>query len=128
MKAKTVMDVLNGHVRMAALAAIAFCAAATCPLSAANAEGGSMRGASAAADYDVIVAGGGPAGIGAGYMAAKRGAKTLVLEKGGRLGGMAVSAMVSPFSFATDSPVVREIAKKVGFGGSVDFHAADVRA
>ena len=28
-------------------------------------------------EYDVIVAGGGPAGIGAGYMAAKRGAKTL---------------------------------------------------
>ena len=79
-------------------------------------------------DYDVIVAGGGPAGIGAGYMAAKRGARTLVLEKSGRLGGMAVSAMVSPFSFATDSPIVREIAKNVGFGGSVDFHAADVRA
>ena len=80
------------------------------------------------AAYDVIVAGGGPAGIGAGYMAAKRGARTLVLEKGGRLGGMAVSAMVSPFSFATDSPVVREIAAKVGFGGSVDVHMADVRA
>ena len=30
--------------------------------------------------YDVIVAGGGPAGIGAGYTAAKRGAKTLVLD------------------------------------------------
>ena len=29
-----------------------------------------------AADYDVIVAGGGPAGIGAGYTAAQRGAKT----------------------------------------------------
>ena len=41
---------------------------------------------------------------------------------------MAVSAMVSPFSFATDSPAVREIAKRVGFGGSVDFHLADVRA
>lgn len=113
MKAKTVMDVLGRHGRIAALAAMAFCAAAT---------------TYAAADYDVIVAGGGPAGIGAGYMAAKRGAKTLVLEKGGRLGGMAVSAMVSPFSFATDSPIVREIAKNVGFGGSVDFHAADVRA
>ena len=82
----------------------------------------------AAADYDVIVAGGGPAGIGAGYMAAKRGAKTLVLEKSGRLGGMAVSAMVSPFSMATYSPIANEITKKVGFGGSVDFHMADVRA
>jgi hypothetical protein len=78
--------------------------------------------------YDVIVAGGGPAGIGAGYMAAKRGAKTLVLEKSGRLGGMAVSALVSPFSMNTESPIVRHIAKKIGFGHSVDFHMADVRA
>ena len=78
--------------------------------------------------YDVIVAGGGPAGIGAGYMAATRGAKTLVLEKSGRLGGMAVSAMVSPFSLCTDSPVVRALAKEIGFGHSVDFHSADVRA
>ena len=65
--------------------------------------------------YEVIVAGGGPAGIGAGYMAATRGAKTLVLEKSGRLGGMAVSAMVSPFSLCTDSPVVRALAKKIGY-------------
>ena len=42
----------------------------------------------------------------AGYMAAKRGAKTLVLEKNGRLGGMGVSALVSPFSFCTVSPVI----------------------
>ena len=81
-----------------------------------------------AADYDVIVAGGGPAGIGAGYMSAKRGAKTLVLEKSGRLGGMGVSAMVSPFSMATSSDIVRGIAKRIGFGRSVDFHLADVRA
>ena len=81
-----------------------------------------------AADYDVIVAGGGPAGIGAGYMAAKRGAKTLVLEKSGRLGGMGVSALVSPFSMATSSAIVREIARRIGFGNSVDFHLADVRA
>ena len=81
-----------------------------------------------AADYDVIVAGGGPAGIGASYTAAKRGAKTLVLEKSGRLGGMAVSAMVSPFSMATQSPIATAIAKKIGFGHSVDFHMADVRA
>lgn len=78
--------------------------------------------------YDVIVAGGGPAGIGAGYMAARRGAKTLVLEKSGRLGGMAVSALVSPFSLNTDSPVVKHIAKRIGFAHSVDFHMADVRA
>ena len=79
-------------------------------------------------EYDVIVAGGGPAGIGAGYMAAKRGAKTLVLEKSGRLGGMGVSALVSPFSIATESPIVNHIAGRIGFSHSVDFHMADVRA
>ena len=79
-------------------------------------------------EYDVIVAGGGPAGIGAGYMAAKRGAKTLVLEKSGRLGGMGVSALVSPFSVATESPIVNHIAGRIGFSHSVDFHMADVRA
>ena len=110
----------GSKMRWFAAFAVAF-AAAIMPLCAALAAG-------EAADYDVIVAGGGPAGIGAGYMAAKRGARTLVIEKGGRLGGMAVQAMVSPFSFATDSPVVREIAAKVGFGSSVDFHMADVRA
>lgn len=82
----------------------------------------------ATAEYDVIVAGGGPAGIGAGYMSAKRGAKTLVLEKNGRLGGMGVSALVSPFSVATQSPIVNRIAERVGFSHSVDFHMADVRA
>ena len=78
--------------------------------------------------YDVIVAGGGPAGIGAGYAAASRGARTLVLEKSGRLGGMGVSALVSPFSFCTVSPIAKDIAKRIGFEHSVDFHLADVRA
>jgi len=81
-----------------------------------------------AEEYDVIVAGGGPAGIGAGYMAAKRGAKTLLLEKSGRLGGMAISAMVAPFALSVESPVTREIAKNIGMIPSVDFHHADVRA
>ena len=78
--------------------------------------------------YDVIVAGGGPAGIGAGFTAAKRGAKTLVVERGGRLGGMAVSALVSPFSFRTESPIAEELSKRMGLGGVVDFHLADVKA
>ena len=87
-----------------------------------------MACAESAGAYDVIVAGGGPAGIGAGYVAASRGAQTLVLEKGGRLGGMGVSALVSPFSFCTVSPIAKDIAKRIGFEHSVDFHLADVRA
>ncbi|MBP5511331.1 MAG: FAD-dependent oxidoreductase [Kiritimatiellae bacterium] len=87
-----------------------------------------LAGLGQAAEYDVLVAGGGPAGIGAGYMAARRGAKVLVIEKSGRLGGMAVQAMVSPFSIATDSPVVCEIAKRIKAGSSVDFSQTDILA
>ena len=78
--------------------------------------------------YDVVVAGGGPAGIGAGYTAAVRGAKTLVIEKSGRLGGMAVQAMVSPFSLAVDSIPVREIAHRIGALPEVDVSRMDLLA
>lgn len=53
------------------------------------------------ADYDVIVVGGGPAGVCAAYAAAREGAKTLVIEQTGALGGMSTMGMVPawcPFS------------------------------
>jgi len=43
---------------------------------------------------DVLVAGGGPAGIAAGIAAAREGAKTLVIERYGYLGGMITGAHV----------------------------------
>lgn len=45
-------------------------------------------------DVDVLVAGGGPAGIAAGIAAAREGAKTLVVERYGYLGGMITGAHV----------------------------------
>lgn len=45
--------------------------------------------------YDVIVAGGGPAGVAAAIAAGRMGAKTLLLEGGGALGGMATLGLVS---------------------------------
>lgn len=39
-------------------------------------------------DYDVVVAGGGPAGFGAGIAAARGGLKTLLVESGGCIGGV----------------------------------------
>lgn len=49
------------------------------------------------ADVDVIVAGGGPGGIGAAVMAAREGAKVLLIERYGCLGGMASIGEIHPF-------------------------------
>lgn len=50
------------------------------------------------AEYDVVVCGGGPAGIGAAIAAAERGAKTALIERFGFLGGMATAGYVNPMS------------------------------
>jgi len=49
--------------------------------------------------YDVIVAGGGPAGIGAALGAALTGAKTLILEARSQFGGTATAAMWMEINF-----------------------------
>jgi hypothetical protein len=46
---------------------------------------------------DVIVVGGGPGGLGAAVMAARNGARVILFERYGFLGGMAVSGEVHPF-------------------------------
>ena len=46
------------------------------------------------ADVDVLVAGGGPAGIAAAYEVAKQGARTVIVERYGYLGGMITGADV----------------------------------
>ena len=49
------------------------------------------------AETDVLVVGGGPGGVCAGVMAARNGVKTLLVERYGCLGGMAVFGEVTPF-------------------------------
>jgi FAD-dependent oxidoreductase family protein len=47
-------------------------------------------------DVDVLVVGGGPGGIGAAVAAARQGARTLLCEQYGFLGGMATAGLVNP--------------------------------
>lgn len=53
-------------------------------------------------EYDVIVCGGGPAGCAAAAGAAREGAKTLLLEASGMLGGMATNGLVNAFTTIFD--------------------------
>ena len=61
------------------------------------------------AEVDVLVAGGGPAGVGAALGAARNGAKTMLIEQANCLGGMATSGMMSHWCGGTESPLLDEI-------------------
>lgn len=64
------------------------------------------------AEVDVLVAGGGPAGIGAAIGAARNGAKTMLLERDNCIGGMATAGMMSHWCGGSDSPLTNEIFKR----------------
>ena len=49
-------------------------------------------------EFDVVVVGGGPAGIAASWSAAKHGAKVLLVERYGFLGGMGTAGGVTNFA------------------------------
>ncbi|MBN1382751.1 MAG: FAD-dependent oxidoreductase [Deltaproteobacteria bacterium] len=73
-------------------------------------------------EADVIVVGGGPAGIGAALAAARNGAKTIVIEKFGALGGMQTQAMSSTFSLldpAIQGGVITDIIDRLGAEGGI---------
>ena len=57
--------------------------------------------------YDVVVVGGGPAGFIAAIAAARKGAKTAIIERYGFFGGMATTGYVAPISvFALKNELV----------------------
>ena len=53
-------------------------------------------------EYDVIVCGGGPSGVTAAISAAREGAKTLLLESTGCLGGMSTNGLVNAWTPMSD--------------------------
>lgn len=64
-------------------------------------------------DVDVCVVGGGPSGTAAAVNAAKKGAKTVLVERGVALGGLAILGCVYPFMDThapdSDTPYVAEV-------------------
>ena len=84
---------------------------------------------------DVLVVGGGPAGVCAAVAAARLGAKVLLAEQGGCLGGMATQGLVAPFMTCYDAKGERQIVQGI-FGEIVDrlvalggaIHPGEVRA
>jgi len=86
-------------------------------------------------ETDVLVIGGGPAGIGAAVAAARAGARTLIAERYGFLGGNATASLVGPFmtSFSNDGKrqiiggVFDELVRRMeAVGGAI--HPEKVRA
>ena len=84
-------------------------------------------------DYDVVVAGGGPGGIPAAVAAARAGAKTLLLERYGYLGGMATAGLIVSIlgtrASGTDEPMIGGIAAELcremaQLGGAPDYDEA----
>ncbi len=63
-------------------------------------------------EYDVIVAGAGPAGVPAALAAAREGAKTLLLEHFGSVGGVAVTGMMSHWTGDSEGPIYEEILRR----------------
>ena len=86
-------------------------------------------------DADILVVGGGPAGVCAAIAAARHGASVVLAEQGGCLGGMATRGLVGPFMTCYDkrgeTQIIRglfeEIVQRmVAVGGAI--HPSQVRA
>jgi len=83
-------------------------------------------------EVDVLVCGAGPAGVAAAINAARAGARTLLIERCGRLGGAAVVNLVGPLMGAVASPFVAEVTRRFEATGkdygTLDLMYADMLA
>lgn len=111
--------------RRAALKSLALGAAAWSG-TAGTAEPSVARQEDAAQTVDVLVCGGGPAGVAAALIAARLGRTVLLAERYGRLGGMAVQALVGPLMGHVQSSLVDGLLQQVG-GRNVDYEFLDLK-
>lgn len=74
---------------------------------------------------EVLVCGGGPSGVAAAIAAARQGVQVLLVERYGRLGGMAVHGLVGPLMGHVESPLVDEVLRQIG-GRQVDANRLDL--
>lgn len=63
-------------------------------------------------NYDVIVVGSGPSGMAAAVSAGRRGAKTLLIEYNGRVGGISTSGLMSHWTGSVNSHLYEEILQR----------------
>ncbi len=61
---------------------------------------------------DVLVLGSGPSGFAAAYTAAKNGAKVILVEQSGDIGGISTSGLMSHWTGSCESPLYFEILKR----------------
>lgn len=84
------------------------------------------------AEVDVLVVGGGPAGVGAALAASREGAKTLLIERHNVLGGMWTAGLVNPFfEFKGRGWIVTELVERLESLGSwrdVGFRTFDTES
>jgi len=79
-----------------------------------------------AGDVDVLVAGAGPAGFAAAVCAARMGARTMLVEQAGAVGGMATVGLMSHWTGATRGGFYDELlGKSADLGG--EFEGGDAR-
>lgn len=70
-----------------------------------------------AVQADVVVCGGGPGGFSAAIAAARRGAKTVLIERYGFMGGLATAGLVAPIlghkAHESDMPIVEGVLREI---------------